>query len=87
MTAPTFTGSHIDVRLEEEPLTLVVNWSRDSFQDEEDPYPLAYQYALGNYVFIFNCVYSTAGNFHNSDMFMWKENSTDYKKIFGTRKI
>jgi hypothetical protein len=35
VTAPTFTGSHIDVRLEEEPLTLVVNWSRDSFQDEE----------------------------------------------------
>jgi hypothetical protein len=68
VTAPTFTGSHIDVRLEEEPLMLVVNWSRDSFQDEEDPYPLTYQYALGIYVFIYNCVYCTAGSCHN--MFM-----------------
>jgi hypothetical protein len=64
VTAPIFSGSHIDVRLDEELLTLVVNWSRDSFQDVEDPYPFTYQYALGNYVFIVNCVYCTAGNCH-----------------------
>lgn len=46
MTAPKFTGSHIDVELKDK--TIVANWSKESFTDEEDPYHLAYEFALGN---------------------------------------
>jgi hypothetical protein len=49
VTAPKFTGSHIDVELKDK--TIVANWSKESFTDEEDPYPLAYEFALGNCIY------------------------------------
>lgn len=45
-TPPTFTGSRIDLKFEDS--TLIANWSRTAFTDYEDPYPLHYQFALGN---------------------------------------
>jgi len=49
VTAPKFTGSHIDVELKDK--TIVANWSKESFTDEEDPYPLTYEFALGNCIY------------------------------------
>ncbi|XP_076075248.1 uncharacterized protein LOC143046131 isoform X2 [Mytilus galloprovincialis] len=46
VTAPVFTGSHINLELKDE--TLIANWTRTAFTDEEDPHPLTYQFALGH---------------------------------------
>ncbi|XP_052095904.1 uncharacterized protein LOC127731085 [Mytilus californianus] len=44
-SSPRVDNSRIDVKLENE--VFVANWSGILFVDEEDPYPLTYEYAIG----------------------------------------
>ena len=49
-TPPVFVGSHIAVHGDNN--FLIADWSQNAFIDREDPYPLTYEYAIGNYYII-----------------------------------